>query len=59
MSLHREIARLRTEVDQLGAACHNGPPPTSPAAIMEASALPPDPWQRRVLETEHKRTLLL
>ena len=59
MSLHREIARLRTEVDQLGAACLVEPPDAGPAAIMYASGLEPDPWQQHVLDTDHKRTLLL
>ena len=59
MSLQREIAQLRNEVVKLGTACLDGVAMPGPSEIMETSALPPDPWQRDVLETDHKRTLLL
>ena len=59
MSLQREIDRLSTELVNLGASLIAEAPDAGPAAIMEASGLEPDPWQRRILETEHKRTLLL
>ena len=59
MTLQREIDRLSTELLNLGASMIAEAPPDGPAVIMEASALPPDPWQRRLLDTEHKRTLLL